>query len=68
MPAEVPECSTAAGEPSSSSPLSFWCSACSKGTAGEERRTEQSSEVSGDLKLPLLGVKSFKMIAAACPQ
>jgi hypothetical protein len=37
-----------------------------KATSGEERKTEQSSEVSGDLKLPLLGVRSFKMLAGAC--
>jgi hypothetical protein len=37
-----------------------------KGTSGEENKTERKSEVSGDLKLPLLGVKSVKMLAAAC--
>lgn len=37
-----------------------------KGTSGAEQKTERKSEVSGDLKLPLLGVKSFKMLAAAC--
>lgn len=37
-----------------------------KGTSGDEQKTERKSEVSGDLKLPLLGVKSFKMLAAAC--
>jgi hypothetical protein len=35
---------------------------------GDEHKTERSSQVSGDdLKLPLLGVRSYKMIAAACP-
>ena len=38
-----------------------------KGTSGDEHKTERSAEMSGDLKLPLLGVKSFKMIAGACP-
>lgn len=38
-----------------------------KGTSGDEHKTERSSEMSGDLKLPFLGVKSFKMIAGACP-
>jgi hypothetical protein len=37
-----------------------------KGTSGDEHKTERSSEMSGDLKLPFLGVKSFKMIAGAC--
>jgi hypothetical protein len=37
-----------------------------KGTSGDEHKVERSSEMSGDLKLPLLGVKSFKMIAGAC--
>lgn len=36
------------------------------GTSGHESKRERTSELSGDLKLPLLGVKSFKMIAAAC--
>ena len=39
-----------------------------KGTSGDEHQTNRSSEMSGDLKLPLLGVKSFKMLAAACRQ
>lgn len=38
----------------------------SKAKGGDEQKTERSSEMSGDLKLPLLGVKSFKMLAAAC--
>jgi hypothetical protein len=38
-----------------------------KGTSGGDRTSEHKSEVSGDLGLPLLGVKSVKMIAAACP-
>jgi hypothetical protein len=36
------------------------------GTTGDQQKNERTSEVSGDLKLPLLGVKSFKMIAGAC--
>jgi hypothetical protein len=36
------------------------------GTSGDEHKTERSAEMSGNLKLPLLGVKSFKMLAAAC--
>lgn len=33
---------------------------------GDERKTEHSAEMAGNLKLPLLGVKSFKMLAATC--
>jgi hypothetical protein len=39
-----------------------------KGTSGEEKETHGKSEIKGDLSgLPFLGVKSVKMVAAACP-
>lgn len=37
-----------------------------KPKGGDARKTETTSEMSGDLKLALLGVKSFKMLTAAC--
>lgn len=39
----------------------------SKPKGGDEQKTERTSEMVGtSLQLPLLGVKSFKMLAAAC--
>lgn len=38
-----------------------------KPKGGDEQKTESKSKMAGpDLKLPLLGVKSYKMLAAAC--